>query len=53
MKECDQLNDYLKSQGLPYDFWERVKQQQQDPWQRLRENDVNGQMRQFNIHIKK
>ena len=52
MQECDKINDYLKSQGLAHDFWERVKEQKQDPWERLRENDVNGQMRQFKIPMK-
>jgi hypothetical protein len=51
-KECDQLNDYLKSRGLNPTFWDAVKAQQQDPWQRLRENDINNQMRQFQIKMK-
>ena len=53
MKECDKLNDYLKSQGLDYTFWEKVKAREQDAWQRLKENDVNGQMRQFSLNIQK
>jgi hypothetical protein len=51
-KECDKLNDYLKSQGLNPTFWDAVKAQQQDPWQRLRENDINNQMRQFQLKTK-
>jgi hypothetical protein len=49
MKECDQLNDYLESIGVDNSFWKRVKEQKQDPWENLRNNDVNGQMRQFQI----
>lgn len=52
MRECDQLNDYLKSIGQKATFWDNVKSEQQDPWQRLRENDTNKQMRQFQIKIK-
>ena len=47
--ECDKLNMYLKSQGLNPTWWDRVKAGKQDPWQRLQENDVNNQMRQFQI----
>jgi hypothetical protein len=51
MEECDKLNDYLKSQGLNPTFWDNVKAGTQDPWQRLRENDVNNQMRQFQVRL--
>jgi hypothetical protein len=47
--ECDKLNDYLKSLGQNPTFWDNVRAHTQDPWQRLRENDTNGQMRQFKI----
>jgi hypothetical protein len=53
MQECDQLNDYLGSIGVDNSFWLRVKQDKQDPWENLRNNDVNGQMRQFQINIQK
>jgi hypothetical protein len=46
-QECDTLNDYLKSLGLNPTWWDRVKLQQQDPWENLRNNDPNNQMRQF------
>ena len=49
MLECEQLNEYLKSQGQDTSFWDRVKVGQQDAWERLRENDINNQMRQFQI----
>jgi hypothetical protein len=52
MRECDKLNDYLKTIGQNPTWWDAVKAQQQDPWQRLRENDVNKQMRQFQIKMK-
>ena len=49
MQECDKLNDYLKSTNQDSSFWENVKLKKQDPWERLRENDTNKQMVQFNI----
>lgn len=52
MMECDKINEYLKSLGLNPTWWDRVKTLKQDPWQKLKENDVNDQMRQFNIQIK-
>jgi hypothetical protein len=51
MAECDKLVDYLKSQGNDSDWWERVKNNKQDPWQKLKENDVNAQMRQFQMKV--
>jgi hypothetical protein len=51
MEECEKLNIHLKSLGLNPTWWDSVKAQKQDPWQRLRENDVNNQMRQFKIKI--
>lgn len=53
MKECDVLNEYLESIGQGNGFWQRVKEQTQDPWENLRNNDVNGQMRQFKVKVKK
>jgi hypothetical protein len=52
MRECDQLNDYLASIGVDNSFWTRVKEQKQDAWEHLRNNDINGQMRQFQIKMK-
>jgi hypothetical protein len=52
MKECDLLNEYLESIGVDNSFWQRVRDNTQDAWQHLRENDVNSQMRQFQIKIK-
>jgi hypothetical protein len=51
MSECEKLNNYLKSQGLNPTFWDNIKANKQDPWQRLRENDVNNQMRQFQVRV--
>jgi len=52
MEECDRLDEYLKSQGAKTPtFWDRVKSQIQDPWENLCKNDINSQMRQFQIRV--
>jgi len=49
MQECDQLDAYLKTQGSTSDWWNQVKLGKQDPWEKLRKNDPNNQMRQFKL----
>lgn len=49
LQETDQLANYMKSQGMSTDFWERVKIGTQDPWEKLKANDPHGQMRQFKL----
>lgn len=49
MKECDKLDEYLKSIGQGNDWWTKVKAGEQDPWVKLKEADVNKQMMQFQI----
>jgi hypothetical protein len=48
-KDCDTLTAYMKSKGLDTSWWENIKANKQDPWVKLRDNDPNDQMRQFNI----
>ena len=49
MEECDKLWAYMKSQGNDSTWWECVKNSKQDPWEKLKVNDINGQMRQFQL----
>jgi hypothetical protein len=51
MSECDKLDAYLKSIGQSTGWWDRVKAQQQDPWEKLKANDPNDQMRQYQIKV--
>jgi hypothetical protein len=51
MDECDKLSAYMKIQGNNSDWWERVKTGKQDPWAKLKENDTNKQMRQFQMKV--
>jgi hypothetical protein len=48
-EECEQISEYLKTIGQGNDWWDRVKTGKQDPWDKLRLADVNGQMRQFRM----
>lgn len=49
MQETDNLAAYMQSQGITTEFWEQVKLGRQDPWQKLKLNDVNQQMKQFKL----
>lgn len=53
MKETDRLAEYMKSKNLDTSFWENVKVGKQDPWEKLKENDINKQMMQFTLSVKK
>lgn len=46
--DCNTVAEYMKNQGLDIQWWERVKTGQQDPWQKLKELDINHQMVQYN-----
>lgn len=49
LTECDTIADYMRSIGVDTTWWENVKLNKQDPWDKLRVNDVNNQMVQFNV----
>lgn len=38
------IASHLKSKGIDLTFWENVKSGTQDPWEKLRKNDINKQM---------
>ena len=44
--DTEQLSVYLKSKGVDLTFWENVKANKQNPWEKLEANDVNKQMTQ-------
>jgi len=48
--ECEKLAEYMRTNGISTDWWEAVKSNKQDPWAKLKVNDINKQMVQFN-HI--
>jgi hypothetical protein len=46
--DCLAVAEYMSSQGLDTQWWEQVKSGKQDPWIKLRANDINRQMVQYN-----
>lgn len=52
MKETETISQWMKDQGLDISWWESIKSQKQDPWAKLKLNDVNNQMMHFKIQIK-
>jgi hypothetical protein len=52
MVDTEKIAVYLKGLGISVEFWENVKINKQDPWEKLKANDVNKQMTQFQISFK-
>lgn len=50
INDSNKLADYMKSVGLSTTWWENCKLGTQDPWVKLKQNDVNGQMQQFKLN---
>jgi len=49
--DCEIVANYIKTLGLDTAWWERVKLGEQDPWDKLRANDVNKQMVQYKPNV--
>jgi hypothetical protein len=49
--ECDKLAAYMETRGLDVSWWKNVKLTLQDPWEKLKINDVNNQMKQFQVTV--
>ena len=47
--DTHRIAEYMKQQNLDLTFYNNVLAGTQNPWQRMRENDINGQTMQFNI----
>jgi hypothetical protein len=45
--DTDKLAEHMLSIGMSIDWWKQVKMNQQDPWAKLKDNDINKQMIQF------
>ena len=48
--DCNAVAEYMKTQNLNTAWWESVKRGEQDPWEKLRANDVNRQMVQYKVN---
>lgn len=51
-QEAEILSEYLTEQGIDISFWKGIKAGTQDPWEKLKENDINKQMAHFSISTK-
>jgi hypothetical protein len=47
MHDCETIAAHLKARGIDTGFWENVKKGKQDPWEKLKKNDINKQMVQY------
>jgi hypothetical protein len=47
MNDAERLSILLKTTNVDTTFWENVKSLKQDPWEKLKQNDINGHMYQF------
>lgn len=47
--DLHQLASYMKSRGLNTDFFQGVFTGKQDPWEKLKVNDINNQMSQWKV----
>lgn len=52
MHDTDKLAAYLDMKGIDTSWWTNVKLKTQDPWEKLKANDVNNQMKQFTLSFK-
>jgi hypothetical protein len=52
IQETEFLSQYMKSKGLDTSWWENIKAGKQDPWEKLKANDVNDHMKQFTLKFK-
>jgi len=47
--DCERLAQYMKSRGISTQWWEDAKAGTIDPWENMRKNDPNEQVKQFKI----
>lgn len=53
MKETELLSMYMEKRGLDISWWTNIKAGKQDPWEKLKEADVNNQMAHFKMNYVK
>lgn len=49
--DCKALNEIKRAMNLDTTFLERILTGDQDPWEKLKKNDINGHMYQFETRI--
>lgn len=48
-KDCEKIISWMESQNLDTTRWNQVRLNAVDPWEKLKQNDPNGQMKSFSI----
>jgi hypothetical protein len=51
MREAEKLANYMVTRGISTEWWANVKAKKQNPWEKLKANDTNNQMKQFSISM--
>ena len=51
INDCRKLSDHMKSKNLSIDFFKNVCADRQDPWEKLKKNDINQQMFQWRMNL--
>ena len=49
LEDAKKLSEYMESKGIDTTFYKAIIAGKQDPWEKLKLNDVNKQMSQFDI----
>ena len=44
ISDTEKIASYMKSKGIDTTFWENIKLNKQNPWEKLEANDINKQM---------
>lgn len=52
MSETEKISQWMKEQGLDITWWKNIKAGIQDPWEKLKANDINKHMVQFHVTLK-
>lgn len=47
LEDCKNLSEYMQSKNLDVTFYKNVVNNQQDPWEKLKKNDINQHMFTF------
>jgi hypothetical protein len=50
-EDCRVLRDLMQTMNLDTDFFDRIFEGTQDPWEKLKQNDINGHMFHFLVKV--
>ena len=49
--DAQRLSVLMKAMKMDITFWQNVKELKQDPWEKLKKNDINSHMYQFDLEM--